>query len=185
MNLLSEEYVIVTPVLAYAEAFAEATILICFSEEPGRIHEVFSCQKVHTSVIQRSDERGRAQTEKILRDLFVPQCHVCLAIIDDGSQLGMLLQLDLQLLHPLDALDQVHNAVLGRLLVETGDDVLDRLSEDGGQTMAHGGIGERVSVVAAKSGPWGVVGIDLCAQNGQLSVTAENSYRRTDPGVRG
>jgi hypothetical protein len=46
-------------------------------------------------------------------------------------------------------LDQVGDFLLVAALVEGADGVVDGLAEDGGEALAHGGIGERVLMVAS------------------------------------
>ena len=63
--------------------------------------------------------------------------------------------------HALDALDEIDDLFLIRLFVEGAGSVFDSLAEDSWKTGLHGGMGERIFMIATICGPRGVVGIDL------------------------
>ena len=70
-------------------------------------------------------------TLEVLGYKLVPKGDVCLAVVNDGAKLGMLLKLLLEGIHALDTLDEIDHALFIILLVECQDNILDRFSEYG------------------------------------------------------
>lgn len=128
-----------------------------------------------------------APTCEILCDLLIPQSHIRLAIVDDRPQLGVLVQLVLQGIHPLDATHQIMDFLFVRQAVKGFNDVFDGFPEDSGQPVTHSRVGEGVSVVTTERWPWRVVRIDL---SGYMRVNLAggfifNGRELTEEGVLG
>lgn len=68
---------------------------------------------------------------------LVPERNVAGAIVLDRAELGVFVQVVHELLHALDAPDEVDNALLVVLLVERDVDVVDGLCENGREADAH------------------------------------------------
>ena len=83
-------------------------------------------------------------TLEVLGYKLVPKGDVCLAVVDDGAKLGMLLKLLLEGIHALDTLDEIDHALLIILLVKGQDNIFYRFTENGRQALTHGGVGERI-----------------------------------------
>lgn len=95
--------------------------------------------------------KRRLLTMEVLRDELVPQGYVRLTIVNDGAELCLSLQLSHEGVHTLDTLDEIDDALLVVLLVESDDYVLNSLSKDGGQALAHSRVSEGVPVPSGKS----------------------------------
>ncbi len=98
------------------------------------------------------------RTSKELGDFLVPKGDVAFAIIEDGSESLVAAEVGHEAFHAANASDEVEDAWLGRLLVESANGVVDGLSKDGRETMAHGGVSKGIFVVAPVCGPRRVVG---------------------------
>lgn len=70
----------------------QATVLVRLGKEPGCVHEIFA-----------AEESG---------NLLVPERNVSLAVVNDGSQLGVFLEVVHEDVHALDALGEVENLFL-------------------------------------------------------------------------
>lgn len=94
-------------------------------------------------------------------NLFIPEGDVAFTVVDDWPKLGITAQVGHEGVHSFKTLDEVDDAVLGRLLVESARSIVDCLSQYGWKANAHGCVGKGVFVIAPKRGPWGVVWVDL------------------------
>ncbi len=116
--LLSEKDIVVLPVLGDTEALMQSAVLVRFGKQPRGVHEVFATEE--------------------LGNLLVPEGDVSLAIVNDGTKLGVLLQILHEGVHAFDALCEVEDLFFLVLLIEGLDDIVDSLAENGRQTLAHG-----------------------------------------------
>ena len=66
---------------------------------------------------------------EVLCDELVPEGNVSLAVVNDGAQFGLILQLLLESVHALNTVDEVDHAFLVVLLVESEDDIFKTLDE--------------------------------------------------------
>jgi hypothetical protein len=119
---LSIKHVVIFPEFADTEALVETAVFVGLGEQPGGVHKVFALE--------------------IFCNLLVPEGDVGLVVVDDGSELVILAEVDHEICHALCAGDEVDDFLLAGLLVEGAGGVLDCLAEDGGQTGLHGGMGE-------------------------------------------
>lgn len=133
-------------------------------------------------------------TLEVFGDLLVPEGYIALAIVDNGTEDGFASEVSHEVLHALDAVNEVDHLIFVRLLVERADSVVHRLTEDGRQTDAHRGMCERVLMVAAVRRPGRVVGVDLSTLAATRHVSVSNCiggtmhivrFEHTREGVRG
>lgn len=92
VTLLPKEHVIVDPVLGEGETFSETSVLESFGKHPRSGHEILSTE--------------------VTGDLLVPEWDVTGTIVNDESQLVVVLQRVEQILHPVNTLDQVRDSFL-------------------------------------------------------------------------
>lgn len=100
-------------------------------------------------------------TLEVFGDFFVPEGDVGFTVIDDWPQFGITTQVCHEAVHSFKTLDEIYDAVLGRLLIEGAGGVVDRLSQNGWEANAHGCVGKRVFVISPEGRPWGVIRVDL------------------------
>jgi hypothetical protein len=83
----------------------------------------------------------------------VPQRDVALSVVDNRTELGVVVKVVHQVLHPTDALGEVDDLFLVRFGVERFDNVVDGLGENRGESDTHRRMSEGVLVVATVRGP--------------------------------
>ena len=110
MYLLSIENVIVGPIFADAETFMKATVFIRLCKQPGCIHEVLACDCIIPSM--NILQSRKLLTLKILCNLLIPESHISLVVVNDGSQLGVSAEVNHEIIHALNALNEVNDFVL-------------------------------------------------------------------------
>ena len=177
-HFLAEEDVIILPVLADAESFMQATILV-------RLFVAVSALRTERSYVKLPANNQGASMKlsvrfygadvidevrthevlvlEILGDLLVPERDISLVIVHDGTQFCVAGKVGHELVHALDALDEIDNLVFLRLLVQGANSVVDSLAENRRQAHSHSRMCEGVLVVATVRRPWRVVGVNLCA----------------------
>lgn len=111
---------IVDPVLGQRERLSQSPVLVRLGKQPGGIHKVLAAEEA--------------------RNLLVPQRNIPGAIVNDGTELGVVLEVVHQVFEAVNAVDEVDDALFVGFLVEGLPDVVDRLGEDGGETDTHGGL---------------------------------------------
>ena len=90
----------------------------------------------------------RRRTLEVLRNLLIPQSDITLVVVDNGAELCVAAQVVHELVHTLDAVNEVDDNLLGALLIERNRNIVDRLAEDGWETRLHCGMREAVLMVA-------------------------------------
>lgn len=121
-------------------------------------------------------------TLKVFRNLLVPEGDVGFTVVDDRPKLGITAQVGHEGVHSFETLDEVDDAVLGRLLVESARSIVDCLSQYGWEADAHGCMGKGVFVIATIRGPRGVIWVDL---DWTSMVAVQRAETRTLEGVLG
>lgn len=100
-------------------------------------------------------------TLEVFSNFFVPEGDVAFTVVDDWPKLGISAQVGHEGVHSIKTLDEVYDAVLGGLLIESARSIVDCLAQYGWKANAHGCVGKGVLVIAAKGRPRGVIGVDL------------------------
>jgi len=77
--------------------------------------------------------------------------------IDDIPEVRISRQIGHQTFHPLDACNEVDDLLFIGLLVQSSNNVIHGLPEDGRETMTHGGVGEGILMVPSIRRPGGVL----------------------------
>lgn len=100
-------------------------------------------------------------TLEVLGDFLVPEGNVGFVVVDDWSKLGIPAEVGHKGVHSFKRMNEVDDAVLGRLLVEGARGIVDCLSQYGGKANTHRCVGEGIFMIATECGPRGVVRVDL------------------------
>ena len=98
---------------------------------------------------------------EVLRNFFVPKRYVSLAVIGNGAQDGFASEVRHEVFHAFNAFDEVNHLVFIPLFIEGTDDIVNGLAQNSRQTNTHGGMSERILVVATVCRPRRVVWVDL------------------------
>lgn len=94
--LLTEEDIVILPVLGDAKALMKTTVLVCLCKQPGRVHEILAWQgrdarsnlSVSKRQIRGSEIFGCTLTTEEFGNFLVPKGDISFAIIDDGPERG-------------------------------------------------------------------------------------------------
>jgi len=97
---------------------------------------------------------------EVLGNFLVPKGDVTFTVVNDWSEFSVSAEVGHEGVHAVDTRDEIEDEMLGGLFVLSFYDILDGLAEDGGETVAHGGMSKGILMVATVGGPGRVVWVD-------------------------